>query len=290
MHPAQLHGIHNIWYHLQHPFQPIYSPTTFYAVILGCAVGFFVLMTLLHKMSPQAKKWLTISCTFVAGLFFALEFFLPISRFSSGPLEGQEGNFLTPWVPPVSDFFQYIIIWTIMLGIISLALVHGRRLFKLQPGWHNSLALFIAMFAFIAAGFWSNLGRSDVQAANTLYKTLFAGLLVNLDASMFALLAFYIASAAYRAFRIRTVEAGLLMASALVVMLGMVSFGVWMTNAIPQHSEWAFFRIERLMSWLLGYINMPGQRAVLIGVMVGSLAMAMRMWLSLERGSFFSEK
>ncbi|HEY3342571.1 MAG TPA: hypothetical protein VGK81_11155, partial [Anaerolineae bacterium] len=115
-------------------------------------------------------------------------------------------------------------------------------------------------------------------------------LLVNFDAAMFSLLAFYIASAAYRAFRVRTVEAALLMVSALIVMLGMVNFGVFLTHSIPLDSPYAFFRVERLSLWILNWINMPAQRAVTIGVAVGALAMAMRIWLSLERGTFFSQE
>lgn len=251
-------------------------------ILIGLFVGVFAA---LHRLSPRAKKWMTISCTFIAGLYFLLIFLLPTKL-----VDGEYQNKLGTTVPKVTDYVNHIFIWTIFLGLISLAVVHGRKLFRRQPGWHNSLAFFIAFFAFIVAGAWSQAGASDNINAKHFYDSLFGGLLANLDASMFALLAFYIASASYRAFRIRTVESALLMIAAIIVMLGMVNFGVAITNAISVDSNWAFLRIERMSTSLLTVINMPAQRAIMIGVAIGSLAMAMRLWLSLERGTFFSEE
>ena len=47
------------------------------------------------------------------------------------------------------------------------------------------------------------------------FKFLFSGGLTNLGSATFSMIAFYIASAAYRAFRIRSLEATLLMIAAL---------------------------------------------------------------------------
>ena len=123
-----------------------------------------------------------------------------------------------------------------------------------------------------------------------VYSILFSGLFAPLQAATFSLLAFYIASAAYRAFRVRTAEAGLMMAAAFLVMLGQVPFGAWLTSAIPASSPWAFFRLEVLGDWIMKWLNMPAQRGILFGIAVGALAMSLRVWLSLERGTFFSEK
>ncbi len=274
---------------LEYLFSPLDNTRDFIIVVLAMIVFFIIVLRLLNHLPPVAKKWLTIICTFLAGLFFIFEYFWPTSELP----DGSRGNWVTPMQEPVSNFVINVTIWMIFLGVISLCYVHGKRLFSRLPGWHNSLAFFLAFIGMTVVGLVSELGKADNGITGTMsviYDSLYTGLLVNLDSAMFALLAFYIASASYRAFRVRTVEAALLMISALVIMLGLVSFGIAATSFIPVDSHFAIFRLEQLSTWLMQYINMPAQRAVTIGVMVGSLAMAMRLWLSLERGAFFSQE
>jgi hypothetical protein len=125
---------------------------------------------------------------------------------------------------------------------------------------------------------------------NGVYHVLFHGLFFPLGATTFSLLAFYIASAAYRAFRVHTAEAGLMMAAAFVVMLGQVPVGEWLTHAIPADGTWRFLRLEVVGDWIMKWLNMPAQRGILFGIAVGALAMSLRVWLGLERGTFFSEQ
>ena len=291
-----------------HQLYSIQDPAYFVLALVIATLLFVAVVWALHQLPPVGKKWLTISCTFVAGLFFIIEYFWPVHANPADPSDRM--NWLTPWVDPVSDYVTNIMVWTLFLGIISLVVVHGTRLVKGRPGWHNSLAFFLAMISIAVAGFMSHMGSQGIgahlltsanQAGNTglpisapdaanLYNNFFYGLLINLDSAMFALLAFYIASAAYRAFRVRTAEAGLLMASALIIMLGFVNFGAALTHGIPEQSYWGIFRIEQFSQLILRYINMPTSRAVTIGVAVGFLAMSMRIWLSLERGAFFSQE
>jgi hypothetical protein len=137
-------------------------------------------------------------------------------------------------------------------------------------------------------GFWSHLGGAEKGVGGAMavgYDVLYKGILVRLDSAMFALLAFYISSAAYRAFRIRTLEATLLMMAAIIVMLGFVSVGLGLTHWLPE--SW---RMDKIALWTLNSLNMPVQRAVMVGVSVGALAMALRIWLGLERGVFFSQE
>lgn len=114
--------------------------------------------------------------------------------------------------------------------------------------------------------------RSLIGSSN---KFLVEGLFNSLGAAMFSLLSVYIAAAAYRAFRIRTFESGLMMISAVVVILGQTSFGVYVWSGMPE-----------LRQWLLEVPNAAAFRAIKIGSSVAALVMAFRMWLSIESDSF----
>ena len=96
---------------------------------------------------------------------------------------------------------------------------------------------------------------------------------IPLTAAVFSLLAFFMATAAYRAFRVRSFEAALIMFSALLVVLGQIPHGpIYISSHLPG-----------IRLWLLENINTPAFRAIYIGSTVAGLAMAVRLWFSLER-------
>ncbi|MGD0111108.1 MAG: hypothetical protein ABSD48_04530 [Armatimonadota bacterium] len=260
------------------------------AYIIAALFGSFGLLYILHRvLGPRGRRWLIAMVTFVGGLFYGLEWYFPVHGHPAK-------NFLTDYIEPVSNMLAVVAAFTVGLGIYSLCQVHGRNVARQRPGWYNSLAFFIAMVAMFAFGLWEHYLHLPEPAPAVLpwpkviYEVLFSGLFVPLQAATFSLLAFYIASAAYRAFRIRSAEAALMMAAAFIVMLGQVPIGAWLTNAIPHTPVLGFFRLEKLGEWVLRWLNTPAQRGILFGVAVGALAMSLRVWLSLERGTFFSEQ
>lgn len=115
----------------------------------------------------------------------------------------------------------------------------------------------------------------DISNVKLAYQFIYDGLFVALGSAMFSLLGFYIASAAYRAFRIRSVESALMLGAAILVMLGQIPFGLWISEDLP---SWRL--------WILEVPNSAAFRAIKIGASVAGLVMAFRMWLSIESESF----
>jgi hypothetical protein len=248
---------------------------------------------LLHQTPTSFKRRLTVALTFLAGSFYVLEFFLPTGFGRPG---SRTDNFLSPLSLPVGDAFLVVSGFALGLGIFNLAHVHWTAVRRRRPGWGNSLVFFAAFVAMVVAGFWHD-HRGAPPWVTQAYDLLFRGLWENLGATMFSLLAFYIASAAYRAFRIRSGEALVLMVTAMILMLGQVPVGMALTNWIPSEGRLEFFgtpyeqfRIENFSRWLLMRVNNPVQRAIEFGIGLGALAMGLRIWLSLERGTYFGQE
>jgi hypothetical protein len=108
---------------------------------------------------------------------------------------------------------------------------------------------------------------------------------------MFSIIAFFIFSAAYRAFRIRSIESTILLGTALIVMLGLMGGVVVgqdsLLNSIAQPGESVIvdsLRLPTIRSWIQDNLQSPSIRAMEFGLAIGGLAMALRLWLSIEKG------
>jgi len=111
------------------------------------------------------------------------------------------------------------------------------------------------------------------------YRFLYEGLFIALGSAMFSLLGFYMAVAAYRAFKIKSFESALMVLTAITVMLGQISFGEML---------WGEFKHLRI--WILSNPNSAAFRAIVLGAEVGALVMAFRMWFSIESETFGAKK
>ncbi len=258
-------------------FPPLHG-TGFYIAIIVCLILFVALFFVIQLLPPKARKMIIVGATFFAGLFYAAEFFLPASP------KPKDENFLTFAVPTVANFQNVLTAFTLGLGIYSLVRVHGSNVLKQKPNWENSVVLLGGMIVMAVAG----LGWGE---KSLFYRSLFRDVLANFDGAMFAILAFFIISAAYRAFRIRSAEATLLMVSALVVMLGQIPIGQFITSGLPENGSYlSLLRLDNISNWLLTTVNAPATRAISFGLGIGALAIGLRLWLSLERGAYFEAK
>ena len=154
------------------------------------------------------------------------------------------------------------------LGFITLTRLHFRRVAHRQTGWQYSLSLLLCAAAMMCMGLIFEGGPNA-----TVYQYWYQNISVRLGEMVFAMLAYFVASAAYRAFRIRNVEATLLLSAALLVMLGSVTVG----NAI-----WSGF--PGVKAWIMDCLNTATMRALGFGISIGALSQAARNLFGLERG------
>jgi hypothetical protein len=258
--------------------------------IVGALVFIVVLLAALTAVPQRFRRNLILLVTFLGGLFYAVEFFWPTHPTPTPEDPKAVGNFLTPLVTPFGTFATVVSAWTVGLGAINLIQVHGKRIVRAASGWVNSLAFFVAMFAMCTVSILQQAHPNSIN--KNMQEVLFTGALQSLDSTMFSIIAFYIVSAAYRAFRVRSVEASLLLITAIIVMLGQTALTQKLTGSLPEQSQsfWGNFRVEIVRDWILTKANTPVTRAIAFGLGIGNLAVALRIWLGLERGSYFDSQ
>lgn len=208
-------------------------------------------------MSSTIRRSLPLVITFIAGLLAIGDYYFKVKDFN---------DFITQWM----KFVNIAAAFAVIIGYVTLTRIHARRLSQRREGWYNSVALLVGMYAFYLLGVVFSEGKFTAHPAYTYW---FNNLYVPLDATIFSMLAFYIASAAYRAFRMRTVEATILLVSAVLVMLGRAPVGpaIWPT-------------FGPLTSWIMAVPNSAGMRGITIGIALGVMSMGLRVLLGRERG------
>ena len=204
------------------------------------------------------KRQLPLAITFVMGIGFALQYYIP------HPVSEDAITNVSKWMQIISGF-------ALFLGLASLFHVHAVKVKRQVPGWGYSLALYVAMLGTIVVGFWSH-GETRTDGVQTAFGWLYDYTMVPLQGTMFSILAFFIASAAYRAFRARSREASVLLVAAVVVMMGRVPLGQFLM-------PWTWDATQ----WLLNVLNSAVRRAILIGVSMGSVALSLKIILGIER-------
>ena len=176
-----------------------------------------------------------------------------------------------------SDWFSIIQATAIWLGALNLIKVAGDKVYKRQKDWPYSLIVILCFLLMVIVGFFFSGGTRFLDEG-TPFTVLYDNVYSPLVAMMFALLAFFVGSASYRAFRARNKEATVLLIAAFLVMLGRVPLGDLLTGWLPES-----LHMSNVASWIMNVPNLAGQRAIMIGIALGIVSTALRMILGIER-------
>jgi hypothetical protein len=192
------------------------------------------------------------------------------------------------FVPPLLSWRQTAEEWFTIVATIAMLL----------GGANHSSAVTLAAFAItVGVGLlkvgvvpesakhldraWSGQFQQEGGAFWWIYQYLFSPVV----ATMFALLAFYVASAAFRAFRAKNLEAMLLLATALIVLVGQTKDREITSLFLPTPADGSlpWMPIADLTEFIRKTFVTAGQRAIMIGVALGVAATSLRILLGLDR-------
>jgi hypothetical protein len=175
--------------------------------------------------------------------------------FFTDPMLDLLGDVLKQWTIILTAF-------ALILGLINLAQVHVRRIARRDEASAGYSAIVLVTAALVLGiGFWFTLPSAPMT-------WVFDNVYAPLQGAFFALVAFFLATAAYRALRARNWETTLMLVAALVVLLGQTPILGVLADA---------------REWVLSVPSTAGVRGILIGVALGTIATALRLLVGLDR-------
>ncbi|HBC76434.1 MAG TPA: hypothetical protein DC017_16605 [Candidatus Wallbacteria bacterium] len=213
------------------------------------------------------RKTLPLLICFFCGVFAIVGFF------------SAEGTAINTYYEKLAKWNSIIAAFAMLLGVGNLIRVN---FIKITRNHHDKIycAILIASLLITATfGILGGVYPTKIDPANPqlmdFFKNkcayIFEYMMKPMQSTMFSLLAFFVASAAFRAFRAKSFEATILLVTAFIVMLGRVPIGT---------SIWPGF--AGISEWILSTVNMAGSRAITLGAAVGATAACLKIILGLE--------
>lgn len=173
----------------------------------------------------------------------------------------------------LSDWSVIITSFALIVGGIDIFRFHLMRIrregLKQAPFSSFTIALLITMVTLALVGWYYSYFYPETGIAITTqpqFRWLYLNLYAPADAAMYSILVFYIASASYRAFRVRNPMALLLMITAVIVMFGNTTIGgiIW-----PGFLS--------LKDWIMTVPNTAAFRPITIGAGLGTIILGLRL-------------
>ena len=197
------------------------------------------------------------------------------------------------WGLKAQEWFNILAVGAMILGGGNLIKLHLMKVSGQRKGWGYSvvtIGCFVGtlIFGLFKIGVHPNEIYPNVPWSGYYLEGgsglwwIYQHMIVPLTSMMFAMLAFYVATAAFRAFRAKNTEATLLLVTAGIVLLGRTYAGVWLFEGwLPESMQW--LRFDNLSVWIMDVPNTAGTRAITIGIALGVVATSLRILLGVDR-------
>ncbi len=202
---------------------------------------------------------------------------------------------IAPISETVVDWFNILAGVAFVLGGVNLAKMNLAKISSREKGWGYAAVTLLVFLFTLGVGLLKVGGTPNASSPNlpmsggfqdqgSAFWWMYEFVMSPITSTLFAMLAFYVASAAFRAFRAKNTEAILLLVTAFIVLLGRVYAGVVLTDWIPEDNEWiSWLRFENLSSVIMNVFNTAGTRAMIIGIAIGVAATSLKIMTGLDR-------
>ncbi|MCD6386656.1 hypothetical protein J7M23_12895 [Candidatus Sumerlaeota bacterium] len=204
------------------------------------------------------RRRVPLYITTVVGFFVVAKFFLNI------PIIENIANELEQWA-------MVVVAFAIVLGVANIIRINLLGIIRRRPDWQYKVVLLATMFITTVSGLIIFIQGKDLAGEN-LFNWIFMNVYTPLGTTVYALLAFFIASAAFRAFRARNLPATFMLSSAVLVMIGRVPLGAAISSIFPN-----------LANWIMSVPNTAGQRGIIIGAAIGVIGVGLKIITGIER-------
>jgi hypothetical protein len=225
------------------------------------------------------KRSVPLLITAISGFVLIAAYFIPYTQ---------------NWGETAAIWFDILASIAFILGGGNLLMIHLKKVSDRVAGWGYSIIVLFSFFVTLAVGLGKIGVNPSPQFANfpwsgayrevgSPFWFLFEYAFQPLTATMFAMLAFYIASAAFRAFRAKNLEASLLLGTAFIILLGRTFAGVALTSWIDPNGPLSFLRVENLTVLIMSVFTTAGNRAIMIGIALGIVSTSLKVLLGIDR-------
>jgi hypothetical protein len=168
-------------------------------------------------------------------------------------------------VNDIKNFTSIITGFALFVGLIGIIRLHINNITKKKPLWFHSLSLLIILVLFIFVGLI--YGQPSPQL-----KWMYDAIYGPLTATTYSLLAFWVCSAAYRAFNVRTWESSILLITGLLVFFGVQPIASLISPYFLTAND-----------FIQNVLNVGGSRGIIIGIGIGIISLGLRIILGMER-------
>ena len=186
------------------------------------------------------RRQIPLLITFAVGVIMLFEAFIPHPPFD----QLNESLSIT---------FDVLAAFAFVLGGGNLAKIHLAKISRSEPGWGYSAVTMAGFFLMLAIGLFKLGGPSGIkhalEAEGSWFQAAYDYCFLPLSATTFSLLAFFVASASYRAFRAKNREATVLLIAALIILLGRTLVGTALTETLPGSLELLFSALLAYLAW-----------------------------------------